>query len=54
MKSFSSLMAEDVLDILSVEQMIERRTSHGGTAKANVMAAIERAEKALKGEPDNA
>lgn len=48
LKSFSSLIDADVFDILTVDQMIQRRVSHGGTAKANVLAAIEKADNALK------
>ncbi len=48
LKSFSSLIEQDVFDVLTVEQMIHRRISHGGTAEVNVIAAIEKAENALK------
>lgn len=48
LQSFSSLIDADVFDILTVDQMIQRRVSHGGTAKANVLAAIEKADNALK------
>jgi len=43
--TFSDLIEEDIYNILSLTQMIERRTSYGGTATANVMAAIRAAEK---------
>lgn len=43
MKSFSSLIGEDIFDILSPEQMINRRKSFGGTATENVMGAIQAA-----------
>lgn len=46
--SFSSSIEDDVFDILTVDQMIERRASYGGTAKENVKAAIRDAEKAVK------
>ena len=47
LKSFSSLIKKDVFDVLTTEQMINRRTSFGGTATKNVKAAIEAAEKSL-------
>ena len=47
LKSFSLLIEEDIFGILTVEQMIDRRKSFGGTAAKNVMAAIEEAEKNL-------
>ena len=48
LKSFSTLIKKDIFNILSTEQMINRRKSFGGTAKENVMAAIKEAEKSLK------
>jgi len=50
--SFSSLVKSDVFSILTPEQMIDRRRSYGGTAKENVLAAIEKAEKRLKAETE--
>jgi argininosuccinate lyase len=47
MKSFSTLIAEDIFDILTPEQMINRRTSFGGTAQENVKAAIQAARRRL-------
>lgn len=47
LKTFSSLITEDVFDILTVQQMIDRRTSFGGTSAKNVMTAINDAEKNL-------
>ncbi len=47
LKSFSTLIKKDIFNILSTEQMINRRKSFGGTAKENVMAAIKKAEKSL-------
>ena len=47
LKSFSSLIKKDVFDVLTTEQMINRRTSFGGTATENVKAAIKAAEKSL-------
>jgi argininosuccinate lyase len=48
LKDFSKAFAEDVFEILTIEQMINRRLSLGGTAKKNVVSAIKRAEEALK------
>jgi argininosuccinate lyase len=47
MKSFSTLIAEDIFDVLTPEQMINRRMSFGGTAQANVKAAIQAARQRL-------
>jgi len=47
-RKFSSLMAEDIFDFLTIEQMISRRKSFGGTAPENVMAAIRKAESELE------
>ncbi len=47
LKSFSSLFSEDIFDFLTTKQMIDRRMSFGGTATANVMDAIKKAEKRL-------
>ena len=49
LQTFSSLVKEDIFDFLSTEQVINRRRSFGGTAKDNVIAAIEVAEKEVKG-----
>ena len=46
-KSFSSLFDKDIFDVLTVEEMINRRKSFGGTATENVLAAIKEAEKEL-------
>ena len=48
LRSFSSLIKKDIFDILTLDQMINRRTSAGGTASENVIAAIKAAEKCLK------
>jgi argininosuccinate lyase len=50
LKSFSTIIEADIFDVLSTEQMISRRTSIGGTATENVLAAIEAAEKCLSQE----
>jgi argininosuccinate lyase len=47
LKTFSSLIKNDIFDVLSTEQMINRRKSIGGTAIENVKAAIRQAEKEL-------
>jgi argininosuccinate lyase len=47
MKSFSSLIAEDIFGVLTPEEMINRRTSFGGTAQENVKAAIQTARQRL-------
>jgi argininosuccinate lyase len=47
LKAFSSEIEADIYDVLTTDQMINRRTSWGGTAKENVMAAIGAAEKDL-------
>ena len=44
LKTFSSLIDGDVFSIIAIDQMIERRTSFGGTAKQNVMEQIAKAE----------
>ncbi|MBI5590318.1 MAG: argininosuccinate lyase [Deltaproteobacteria bacterium] len=47
MKSFSTLIAEDIFAILTPEEMINRRTSFGGTARENVNVAIQTARQRL-------
>ncbi len=47
MQSFSKLIEEDVYSFLETRQMIERRTSAGGTAVKNVRQAIRAAENRL-------
>ena len=47
MKSFSPLIAEDIFSVLTPEQMIQRRTSFGGTAQENVRVAIQTARQRL-------
>jgi argininosuccinate lyase len=48
LQNFSSLMADDIYPFLTPEQMINRRTSQGGTAAENVAAAIQTARTALR------
>jgi len=47
LESFSLLIKKDVFDILSLDKIINRRQSFGGTARENVIAALEEAEKTL-------
>ncbi len=47
LKSFSSHFEKDIFSVLSIEQMINRRRSIGGTALECVKAAIKEAEKKL-------
>jgi argininosuccinate lyase len=47
LKTFSSLIKNDIFNVLSTEQMINRRKSIGGTAIENVKATIRQAEKEL-------
>ena len=48
---FSKQFRADVFDVLTPEAMVDRRTSIGGTATANVKAAIAQAKKELGGSP---
>ncbi|MCG6910723.1 MAG: argininosuccinate lyase [Deltaproteobacteria bacterium] len=50
LQQFSSLITEDIFDFLSIETMIDRRRSFGGTATENVAAAIAAGEKELDGQ----
>ncbi|WP_022668535.1 argininosuccinate lyase [Desulfospira joergensenii] len=45
--SFSDLVQEDVYGFISLEQMIARRITYGGTGFAGVKEALDRAEKEL-------
>ncbi len=47
LKSFSSHIEKGIFNILTIDQMINRRKSFGGTALKNVKAAINNAEKDL-------
>jgi argininosuccinate lyase len=51
LKTFSSLIEEDIFEVLVVESMVDRRTSFGGTARKNVAAAIRDAERVLGQKP---
>ncbi len=48
LKGFSKLFEEDIFDVLTLEQMVNRRVSAGGTAKENVVKAIDKAQEALE------
>jgi len=50
LKTFSSLIQEDLYDHLTLEHMVDRRQSFGGTATRNVAAAIDEARRVLAGE----
>jgi len=50
LQTFSALVKEDIFDFLSIEQVVNRRRSFGGTARDNVVAAIEAAETELLSE----
>ncbi len=47
MKSFSDLVKEEIFDFISLDQMIARRISYGGTGYENVANAVETAKKEL-------
>ncbi|MBT8365840.1 MAG: argininosuccinate lyase [Deltaproteobacteria bacterium] len=47
LRSFSELIQKDIFSYLQTRQMIERRTSYGGTAGKNVRQAIAMAEISL-------
>ena len=47
LQSFSALIQEEIFDHLTLEHMISRRLSAGGTARANVLKAIEEAQKTM-------
>jgi argininosuccinate lyase len=47
LQSFSSHIKRDIFKILTLDQMIHRRKSLGGTASENVRAAIKTAEEEL-------
>jgi argininosuccinate lyase len=47
LRGFSGLIRKDVYQWLSVEQVVDRRISAGGTGKEAVLAAIAAAEAEL-------
>jgi argininosuccinate lyase len=52
LKSFSSHFKKDIFNVLSTDEMINRRKSFGGTALERVKAAIKKAEKELENRMD--
>jgi argininosuccinate lyase len=48
LQSFSGTISEDVFDVLTLEGSVQARDHLGGTAPAQVRAAVERARNALK------
>jgi argininosuccinate lyase len=48
LQGFSALIDEGLFDHLTLEHMVDRRQSQGGTATRNVKAALAEAERALK------
>ena len=48
LKAISPLFKKEIFNILSIDNIINRRTSYGGTAKENVSGAIKEATKKLK------
>lgn len=47
LQSFSELIEQDIYHFISLDQMISRRISYGGTSFDNVALAVQRAEKEL-------
>ncbi len=47
-RSFSPLFEEDIYEVLQPEHVVNARNVYGGTARNQVVEAIERAEKALE------
>ena len=47
LQRFSSLIKEDIFEFLTVDAMIQRRNSYGGTAADNVRSAIKAAKDQL-------
>lgn len=50
LKSFSKAVRKEIFNILTPQQMVNRRTTPGGTALKSVKAAIKAAEKELENE----
>jgi len=48
LKAFSSLIENDVFDYLTIETMISRRITYGGTGYDNVKNAVKKASRELK------
>ena len=47
LKDFSILIEKDIYEFITVDKMIERRNSYGGTGYENVKKAVEKAQKEL-------
>ncbi len=47
LKQFSDLIDEDIFEFISLEQMVARRITYGGTGFDNVQKAVERAQNNL-------
>ncbi|MBF0467732.1 MAG: argininosuccinate lyase [Desulfamplus sp.] len=47
-KAFSDLIDKDIFEFISIERMISRRVTHGGTGYQNVKRAVEKAKERLK------
>jgi argininosuccinate lyase len=50
LQEYSKLFSEDIFKLLTPEQMVNRRLSAGGTARENVVRAIQKAKKVIAGE----
>ncbi len=50
LQSFSSVVREEIFDLLTPQQMINRRNTFGGTSTKRVKAAIKEAEKDIESE----
>ena len=48
LKKFSKAFEKDVFEVLTLQQVVSRRVSPGGTAKENVESAIDEARKTLE------
>jgi argininosuccinate lyase len=53
LQSFSALIEQDIFSRLTIRQMIEQRTSYGGTGSKMVAGAIATAEKWLDQKKDH-
>jgi argininosuccinate lyase len=53
LQSFSALIEEDIFSFLKLRQIIDRRTSYGGTSGKNVRQAIAAADKKLAHKKDH-
>jgi argininosuccinate lyase len=51
MRRFSSKVEKDVYRVLTLEGSVASRSHIGGTAPAQVLAAIKRARRLLKADP---